>query len=407
MSSKLIPSRSLFVSVALLMAGNGLLSIYLSVHMTLEAFPTPVIGVVMSAYFAGLVTGAFYGDRVIYRVGHIRAFAAFASVATSAVLMHGLFSWAPTWAVLRAVTGFAIAGLYVVIESWLNAHATRANRGRLFSLYMATSILALGLGQFLLNVGHPNTTDPIILAAVLLALCAVPVSLTRAVHPNLPERTTFSLRELFRRAPVAVLGALGAGLTGAAFVTLGPVYGVQSQLGIPGVSALMGVTVLGGLLLQWPMGSLSDHYDRKRMLVAVNFGVALVSLAILLSGTRSIPGLLALATCFGGLTYLLYPLSVSHANDLVDGPFFVQVSAGLLFAWGLGSAIGPLLAASVMAVMGPDGLFLYTMVLSVGLGVLAWTRQEAAVHTYAQSPFVALTRTTPVIAELDPRAGLD
>ncbi len=407
MRQGLIPSRALFVSVALLMAGNGLLGIYLSVFMGLAGWPAPTIGVVMAAYFAGLVSGAFTGGGVIRAVGHIRAFAAFASAATSAALLHGLLTSPAAWLVLRALTGFAVAGLYLVIESWLNAHADARNRGRLFSLYAATSILALGIGQLLLNLGDPHTLAPILLAAVLLALSALPVSLTRAVHPTLPEWSHFGPLDLLRTAPAGALGAFAAGLTGAAFAALAPVYGVRSGLGIGGVSGLMGVAVVGGLLLQWPVGVLSDRLDRVRLIGAVHFGVAIAALGMWWVGGRSLPALLVLAALFGGLSYTLYPLSVAHANDLADRRHFVSVSAGLLLIWGTGSALGPLLAAPAMTLLGPDGLFAYLFFTSAAFGTVATILRRRTGPGPERSPFVTLTRTTPVLSELDPRAAPD
>lgn len=405
MKPKLVPSRSLFIAVALLMAGNGLLGIYLSVRMSLAGWPAPTIGGVMAAYFVGLVSGAFWGHRVIRRAGHIRAFAAFASLTTSAVLIHGLLITPAAWLLLRALTGFAIAGLYVVIESWLNAHAAPSNRGRLFSLYMATSILAFGLGQVLINVGDPHGLDPILLAAVLFALCALPVSLTRAVHPTLPEWTHFGPLDLVRNAPAGAVGAFAAGVTGAAFTALAPVYGVRTGFNVARISGLMGMAVIGGLLLQWPVGVLSDRFDRVRLIVAVHFGVTLCALGLWWLGGRSLPALLILAALFGGFSYTLYPLSVAHANDLVDRRDFVSVSAGLLLVWGSGSALGPLLASAVMAALGPIGLFVFLAVASLGFGTLSYVLRLRLAPAPEQTPFVPLTRTTPVIAELDPRAA--
>ncbi|NIR58853.1 MAG: MFS transporter [Gammaproteobacteria bacterium] len=395
---------ALLLSVAVLMLANGLLGIFLAVRMTLEAFPVQITGTAMSAYFLGLVVGTQVTGIIIRRVGHIRAFAAFAALTNAAVVCHGLWISAPVWIVLRMLTGLSVSGLYMVIESWLNDRATSATRGRVFSLYMITSFLGLGVGQFLLNLRDPKGLDLFLVAAALFALAVVPMALTRAIHPQPIEHEPFGLRGLLRRSPLGIIGSFGAGLVNGAFYALGPVYALDVGLGTAGASGFMSLTILGGLLLQWPVGHLSDRLDRRRMFQALTLALLVATLAILGLRGRSLPLLLVLAAVYGGLSYTLYPIAVAHANDLLDPPQFVPAAATLLFTWGIGAALGPIGAGALMARVGPAGLFVFVALACIALAIVTQARRRETVPTEEQTPFVAMARTTPVITELDPRA---
>lgn len=404
MSDRPTLTPSIFLAVALLMGGNGLLSIFLSLRMTLEGFATPIIGLVMAAFFVGLAAGAFSAERVIRRVGHIRAFAAFAALATATALLHGLYVSAPGWALLRGLTGFSLAGLYMVLESWLNEHASNRTRGRLFSLYMVVSNLALGLGQLLINLAGPTDMRPLLLAGSLFALCLMPVALTRSTHPGPVAHSPLMIGHLLKQAPLGPIGCFASGLVTGAFLALAPVYGVAEGLGVGQISGLMAVTLLGGLALQWPVGALSDHHSRRMVMAAVAALLAMVSLGMLAVGVRLPALLLALGVLFGGMSYTLYPLSVSHANDFIRDRSFVAASASLLLAWGVGAAAGPAAASLLMAAVGARGLFLFVALVALALALIASLRRGESVPPEEQTGFVPLPRTTPIITELDPRA---
>lgn len=208
MRDTLISLISLFLAMLLLMLGSGLLGTLLGFRMALDGHPSVVTGLVMAGYYAGLVAGARLCPRIVRRVGHIRAFAAFGALNCAVVMLHGLFVAPPAWGVLRVFTGIAMMGIYMVVESWLNERAPREIRGRLFSVYMVTTFAGLGLGQFMLVIGVPGGTEQFLMVGMLFALCLIPIALTRAVHPRPVEALHFNIRRLLQLAPFGVVGCV-------------------------------------------------------------------------------------------------------------------------------------------------------------------------------------------------------
>lgn len=396
---------ALLISTVILMVGSGLLGTLLSVRMAAEAFPADTTGAVMAAYFAGLMLGALGAGAVIRRAGHVRAFAVFAAVATAAALAHGLYVDAWVWAALRVVTGFSVAGLYMVIESWLNERASAGNRGRLFSFYQIASYLGLGAGQFLLPLWPVEGTELFMITAAILALCLVPVSLTRSIHPTPPQRHRLALRAVFGSSRLGVLLCAAAGIVNGAAFALAPVFVVASA-GVQSVSVFMGAMILGGMLLQYPIGQLSDRFDRRLLIVAVNVALIVVSALLLAAAGAGRVALAAAAALYGGLTFTLYPLAVAHINDRLGGRKdvdFVGVAAALLFIWGVGAAAGPVAVGALMAQVGPPGLFLAVAGVAALMALYALAARGERVPATAQTAFVSMARTTAVISELDPR----
>lgn len=400
---------ALLGSVGLLTVATGLLGTLIGVRMTLEGVPAEVTGWVTAAYFAGLMGGALVVGRVISRVGHIRAFSVCAAGATAAVLLQALWVSPPGWMLLRALTGLCVAGLYMVIESWLNERADNSNRGRVFSLYQLTNFAGLGLGQLLLQVGEAGSGEMFMLAALVLAISLIPVCLTTAGHPLAPQRPAMAWREVLARAPLGAAVCLAAGLANGGVYGLAPVFALQSGLSVGGVSSFMGAIIVGGLLLQWPIGHWSDRFGRRRVVLLVGLGLLVIAVLLwsLLTalGSPGLPVLMAFGLALGGLSFTLYPLAVAHANDSLSGCDFVGVSAALLFTWGIGAVAGPIAAGALMTAVGPAGLFLFLGAVAVGVVALALLRPREALAEDAQEPFRTMARTTPVIAELDPRGA--
>jgi len=394
---------ALLGSVGIFTLGSGLLGTLLGVRMTLDGFDPQVTGLVMAAFFLGLMVGAMQAGRVIQRVGHIRAFAVFAACATAAVLLHGLFVSVSAWALLRVITGFSAAGIYMVIESWLNERASAANRGRVFSVYQVVSYLGLGTGQFLLFTGDPATNELFMVAAGLFALCLIPVAMTRGIHPSPPENHGMALKPALTHSQLGVVACVGAGMVNGAVFALTPVFALSTGLGLAGVSFLMGAIIFGGFLLQWPIGHLSDNFGRRGVMAIVNLSVAVVAVALIFSAELTLPVLMGVGALFGGLSFTLYPLAVAHTNDQLKVGDFVTISAALLFLWGLGSAVGPVLAGQLMSQVGDIGLFLFVAVIAIGVALSAWLIRGETVAPEDQEPFVVMARTTPVASELDPR----
>ncbi len=393
---------ALLASTTGLMIGSGLLGTLLSVRMTVEGFDTGVTGLVMSAYFLGLMLGALGAGVVIRRAGHIRAFAAFAATVTASTLLHALWVEPVFWGVLRVISGFSLAGVYMVIESWLNERGQGGARGRLFSLYQIASYLGLGAGQFLLPLRPVETPDMFVINAIFLALCLIPVALTRAIHPTAPERHRMALGAVLRGSPLGVLVCSGAGIVNGAAFGLAPVF-VIDHAGVGSVSAFMGAMVLGGMLLQYPIGHLSDRFDRRLLIGLVNLALLAVAGALVAVADQGLLALAAVGTLYGGLTFTLYPLAVAHINDRVTTDSFVGVTGALLFLWGLGAVIGPMAIGRFMGWFGSEGLLVCVGASAAIMALATLLLKGEAVASAEQSPFVGMARTTSVIANLDPR----
>lgn len=257
---------ALLFGIALLMLGNGLQGSLLGLRASLEGFGTSVTGLVISAFYVGLLIGAALTPRLVLRVGHIRVFAALASVASAFILLHAVFLSAPVWFVIRLVTGFCFSGLYVVAESWLNQASTNETRGKLLSVYMIISYASMGFGQLLLNLSDPGGFPLFILISVLVSLALVPISLTRTPAPQLETPEPISLKKLYKLSPMGFFGSLGSGLAQGAFFGMGAVYGGLSGLSIAQISLLLSLPLLGLVISQFPIGALSDRLDRRMVL---------------------------------------------------------------------------------------------------------------------------------------------
>lgn len=399
------PLTSILLSVFLFMMAVGLLNIFLSVRMSLAEVNAQVLGVVMACYFAGMMAGSLYSRVIIARVGHIRSFTAFAAVATISVILHGLFEGLTTWAILRILTGFSLAGMYMVIESWLQEIAPHGNRGALFSLYMVSNYLGMASGQLMLNVGNPMNMDLVLVIALLFALCLIPIALTRATHPAQIELHPIEFMNFLRKAPIGSLGSFGSGMVLGAYLALAPAWGIQKGLQTSDISAFMALSIVGGLVLQWPIGKLSDRYDRGWLMMILGFLLVVLPLGFLFD-----TGILTLtllgATVFGGIAYSIYPLSVCYANDYTPEGQFVMTTTVMLLLYGIGAAIGPVVAALFMWLLGFNGLFIFIMATAIAMGVLTWHwRRKGEIEH--QTAFVAVPRTTLLVTELDPRAEDD
>ncbi len=398
---------SLLIGMGLVQLGNGLLTTVISLRMAIEGFSTEMAGLVLSAYFAGQMAAARTIPRLIGVVGPVRVFAASAAVLAAGALSQVLVLVAVAWVALRAITGYGMAGLNMVAESWLNTRATNENRGQILALYMVMVYLATGLGQFLLNLGDPSSFDLFALSTVLITVGLVPVALTRAPTPSFAERSGLSFRQLYRLSPLGVAGVVGTGLVNGSFYGLGPIFARDIGFDDAGIANFMGVTILAGLLLQWPVGRLSDIFDRRTVLTVVFLGVAIVSVAMIAALRMHPIWVLAAGALYGGLSFTTYSLSVSHACDFIKSDDLVKATGSFVMAYGIGAVLGPLVAAWAMSFAGPAALFGYTAIINALLGVFALYRmtRRKAMPKDQQGQFVGLPQTTPMVEDLDPRAA--
>jgi MFS family permease len=399
----------LMAGVAMLLLGNGLIGTLLGVRAGIEGFPTVAVGVIMAAYYLGYIAGSRLGPAFIHRVGHIRTFAALAAIAATMAALHAMFVHPVPWAGFRLITGLCFAGLYVVMESWINGRSSNATRGLILSVYMFVSLGGLALGQQLLNLYSPAGFELFTLSSVLISLALVPFALTTRVAPEVPATAGLDLRRLYAVSPLGIVGCFAVGVTNGAFWGLGPLFAQGIGLSVAGISIFMSAVIFGGMALQLPLGRLSDRFDRRKLIIAACLSSTLLGLAIFVWGARSEPLLFALAFAFGGFALTLYSLCVAHTNDFMKESDLVEASGALLLAFGLGALLGPLLASLLMTAIGPEGLFLHITIASAALAGFAVhrTRRRAPVPKAEQEQFVAVPETTSVVHQLDPRVPMD
>ncbi|MBT6117101.1 MAG: MFS transporter [Rhodospirillaceae bacterium] len=407
---KVLPSvTALLLGYLILVMGHGLVSTLLSLRAVVEGMSTGVIGLIVSSYYAGFVVGTLHGGRVIGRAGHVRAFAAFAALACISILALPVFVDATAWIVMRLVAGYALAGLSMVTESWLNATASNENRGQVLSLYGLVIYLGIGLGQYLLVLDDIEGYALFSLAAALFAFALVPVAMTRATSPGGEDTSRFGFRALWTLSPLGVVGCLTSGLIVGGFTGMAPVFGKEIGLDNASIATFIAAALLGGFVLQYPLGRLSDRWDRRWVITISGIGIGLASLAMATLAGRGEWGLFALSFVFGGFAYTLYSLSIAHANDFIATSDLVKASAGLLLAFGIGAAIGPFAASLFMGILAPSGLFLYTAAAAALCTIFAIRRMtaRAAVQAGEREPFVALPQRTALAYQLDPRGEHD
>lgn len=394
---------ALLVAIFTLMAGGGLLSTLVSVRLEAGGASAIVVGLVATAYFVGLTIGSLAAFPVVARAGHIRAFAAFASLFSATTLALAIHVDPLFWSLLRLVQGLCTAGVFVCLESWLNERATPATRGAILATYMIFLYSGQAVGQLLLNLGGPLPSLPFIAASILLSLAVIPVTLTRIPAPAPPDSGVMPLAKLFRTSPLGLVGAVATGLMLGAFYGLGPVFASGSGLVTAGTALFMSATILGGVTLQWPLGRLSDLIDRRKVIVGTFAATLLVcgAMVYLAEGRWQ---LVLVGALFGGTCFALYPLCVAHMNDHLGSGERVAATGGLVLVYSLGAAAGPLLAGGLMTVTGPRGLFLFIGLCAAAVLLFAAIRiwRSPAVPGERQGPYQILPRTTPAAAALDP-----
>ncbi len=399
-------SWALLVGVGFIMLGNGLQGTLLGLRATMEGFPVFITGIMMSGYFVGIFAGSMLAPRLVRRVGHIRVFAALASLASISILIHGLYVHPVTWTLMRLLTGLSYAGLFVVSESWLNDRAGNETRGRILSIYMVITTLGLGGGQFLLNLSSPLNIDLFILISIIVSFGLIPMLLTARPAPVFETSSQMSLAELYRASPLAVISS---GLTGVAHGTifgLGAVYAHQVIDDFQLIPWFMAAFLIGGLLFQWPIGWISDHVNRRVAML----GMAIVSiitcgLAIVLPKDQ-LPFFIVVIV-LGGASIPMYSLCVAYANDWLDSSQIIAASGTLVMVSGIGLSTGPIMVAYLMGVFGPHYYFIgiaFAFVLILCFTLYRMSQREG-VRTEEQSPVVAAGQIgTPVAEYIAPDA---
>jgi len=402
MANTLRPVASLLLGIAFLLAGNGLQLTLMPLAGEASGFSPMWLGALGSAYYVGFVLGCLLGPYMIKRSGHIRSFAAMVSLASAVALVHPLLIDPIAWGVLRAITGFCLASLYLIIESWLNDRATNENRGFIMSAYIIVNFATVVVGQLMVTLYPVTSYASFALASILVSLAAIPVALTRSAQPTPITLVRFRPRELWRAAPVGVAGVFMVGMSNGAFWALGPVYGTGSGLSVGDTAVFMSVAVAAGALSQWPVGRLSDRLDRRIILAVLLVAAAAASLGLWLvrPGTET---LLVLSFLFGALTLPGYSLAAAHAYDRTKAGGYVETAAGILLVNGVGAVIGPTVAAVFIARIGPSALFLFTAMTQVTLAAFVlWRITVQASTAKADKTGFDLASTSPMGAVITP-----
>ncbi|TVQ40222.1 MAG: MFS transporter [Wenzhouxiangella sp.] len=398
---------ALFISAAILFLGGGLNGVLIPVRAALESYSTLQIGLLGTAAAVGTIIGCILTPGLIAQVGHIRAFAVLAAGAAVVALLHGLVVDPWFWVALRIPTGLCFAGLATVIESWLNASAGNRARGRVMATYMIIQLSMQTAGQLLLMSADPATLTLFAVVALAITASLIPVGLTRAITPGPVANVRLRLGRLYHASPSGVAGALAVGLVNGAFWALAPLYASDQGLATAEIALFMSAAVIGGALLQYPLGRLSDRIDRRHVILGTATATGLAALALALLAGRFAAGPLWFAGMLGGFMFALYPLSVAHVNDHVAEGRFVEASSGLLLLQGTGAVAGPILGALVMGIVGSVGLFFYIAVINLLLLAFVSSRLQRAPRPTAaeREDFVVLPSSATAGLDLDPRAA--
>jgi MFS family permease len=375
MRRSLAPVAALLISVSILLTGQGLQGTLLPVRATLENFTTLAIGAMGAAYFLGFTLGCLKGGQLIGKVGHVRVFLAMTALASASPLLHGLVVTQWSWGILRLITGFCFAVIYVVIESWLNERSTNENRGFVFSTYAMITLTVLAVGQMMTLLYDPSGLQLFAIASVLVSIAAIPVALSRAETPEAPLLVEVNLKRLFQISPTGTVGCLATGLVNGSFWALAPVF-TQGASGEVALAAwFMTSAVIGGAITQWPLGAASDRFGRRFVLVGiVLIGAVASSALVLLSMGGSFLTINLLGAFWGTMAFPLYAISVAFVNDYAEPTEYVDVSSGLLLMYGIGATVGPFIASTLISATDFTGLFLFSGIVYALLAATALAR---------------------------------
>jgi MFS family permease len=367
---------ALLCSVLLLIGGNALIGVTTPLRAQMAGFPQLSVGLLGSAYFAGMLAGTLAAPAVIRRGGHIRAFAAFVALAVVCVILMPVVVSPWAWLVFRALIGFFFAGLYAVIEAWINAKASDGNRGALYALYQIANFSASAAGQLALQPLGPSGFSPFAVGGALLALAIVPMALTNVEPPAQPRSVRPRLMWLIGAAPLSCLAVLAAGAANGASFALGPVFAVQIGMSPDKAPIFTAAIVVGSALGVFPIGAISDRMDRRLVMAAVMIAGAACEVALAhLTGPG--PWLVVLGFLVGLTTYSLYTLAVSLANDGASPHDLIFISVGLLFIYCIAAIAAPAIASILMKSFGPQALFLQNCYVHMAIAAVALWRVVA------------------------------
>lgn len=395
---------ALLLGMGLLMVGNGLQGTILGVRGQIEGFSTLEMSIIMSAYFVGFLGGSRLAPDMIRRVGHVRVFAALASLISAVMILYPALSHPIAWTAGRVLIGFCFSGVYVTAESWLNDSTDNEHRGQALSLYMIVQMIGIVSAQALLLVGDPAGYETFVIASVLVSISFAPILLSISPTPAFDTTQPMSLKALFELSPLGCVGMFLLGGVFSAQFGMGAVFAAQAGMSLAQISIFMATFYVGALVLQYPLGWISDRMDRRRLILIVGL-IGGIGAILGMTFTAQFFVLLSAAFVIGGMTNPLYSLLLAHTNDYLDPADMAAASGGMVFINGLGAIAGPLITGWLMGpgVFGPSGFFLLIGVLLFALVAYALYRmtQRASVPVEDTGSYAAVSPIlTPVGMEV-------
>lgn len=408
MIRSLVASWPLFFGLLMIMTGNGLLLLLLGVRATNEGFSALMSGIMMGGYFLGFFGGSTIVPNLLLSVGHIRTFGALSAIASAAVLLHLLYTDPLLWTVLRVFTGFSYAGMYIVVESWLNEKSTNETRGQMLAIYMIITMGGMGAGQMLGGTDDGQSVLLFLIASVLVSLAVVPILLTAAKAPEFNTPDPVPIRRLYSISPLALVGMFLQGITASMTFGVGAVYATAIGMNSYQASLFMASVTIGNMIMQYPVGRLSDYLDRRFviLLVAVIAGAAAAGASLF--SVDQFWMLLLLTALYGGFSLTIYSLCIAHANDYLTPSQMVSTASTLITINGVGAIIGSPVVGALMGIFSPIAFFLAIAAVHLGLAGFVLVRMFArpAVPAEAQGPFIAVPEVgTVVAAQLNPETA--
>ena len=415
-------SWALFTGYGILMIAHGLQGNLLGVRSVIEEFSFIATGTMMSGFFIGYFIGANMVPKLVGKVGHIRVFAAFASIASLSILIHAVFVNPFVWTFGRFLTGFSIVGIFIVVESWLNDRANNKTRGQVLSTYMFITMIALAIGTLLLNFSSPERYEPFILISLLLSIALIPILLTKRKPPKFKKLSSIKIKDLYKISPFGTVSMFCTGFIHSCIFTLAAVYAATINFTVFEISLLLFLITVSGGIFQWPIGYYSDRHDRRIIIIGCAFfGALFCALSMTASGASLANMYLAttigmdkimffvFVTLYAGMAIPMFTLNLAYVNDFIPKEKFVAAGGGLQIIFGLGAMGGPMLCSIFMNIYGANGFFIYLMIFHVIIGLFGMyriTRRETKENP--DSTFTPLPRNiTPLGIELDPSTGAD
>jgi len=389
----------LLLGILLLMVGNGMQGTLLGIRGAIEGISTKQMSVVMACYFGGFLIGSRMVPDMIQKVGHVRVFAALASMISSVLILYAVYPHWIFWSLLRLGVGFCFSGVYITAESWLNASARNETRGQALSAYMIVQMLGIITAQLLMNTSDPGGYMLFVIPSVLVSLSFLPILLSRQPAPQFSTIQRMSFARLFEVSPLGCIGIFLMGGVFSAIFGMASVWGSLKGLNVTEISAFVAAIYVGGLVLQYPVGWFSDHSDRRMIVMGLSLIGLLVSFVTLYL-QPGIWGLLLTAALIGGVANPVYSLLLAYTNDFLDASDMAAASAGLLFINGIGAMTGPLITGWLMSTLGPEGFWVYIGVLFAALTIYAgWRRTRRPTPAQDQNFAVIAPSATPLAVE--------